>query len=183
MNFDILQAGNPPRQDITSEKRVELHLHTCFSMRDSCATPSDLIKQAAQWGHRAIAITDHGGVQAFPEAFAAAKNVGIKLIPGCEGYMINDGAEIVERGEDVNLDSVTYVVLDVETTGLNTHTDKIIAIGAVRIKNGVEDAEFSELIDPGRRVPEHAAQITGITSSMVRDKPKLTEVMPAFADF
>ena len=94
MNFDILQAGNPPRQDITSEKRVELHLHTCFSMRDSCATPSDLIKQAAQWGHRAIAITDHGGVQAFPEAFAAAKNVGIKLIPGCEGYMINDGAEI-----------------------------------------------------------------------------------------
>ena len=183
MNFDILQAGNPPRQDITSEKRVELHLHTCFSMRDSCATPSDLIKQAAQWGHRAIAITDHGGVQAFPEAFAAAKNVGIKLIPGCEGYMINDGAEIVERGEAVNLDSAAYVVLDVETTGLNTHTDKIIAIGAVRIKNGVEDAEFSELIDPGRRVPEHTAQITGITSSMVRGKPKLTDVMPAFADF
>ena len=88
MNFDILQAGNPPRQDITSEKRVELHLHTCFSMRDSCAAPSDLIKQAAQWGHGAIAITDHGGVQAFPEAFAAAKNVGVKLIPGCKGYMI-----------------------------------------------------------------------------------------------
>lgn len=183
MNFDILQAGNPPRQDITSEKRVELHLHTCFSMRDSCATPSDLIKQAAQWGHRAIAITDHGGVQAFPEAFAAAKNVGVKLIPGCEGYMINDGAEIVERGEDVNLDSASYVVLDVETTGLNTHTDKIIAIGAVRIKNGAEVAEFSELIDPGRRVPEHAAQITGITLSMVRGKPKLTDVMPAFAAF
>ena len=162
MNFDILQVGNSPRQDIASEKRVELHLHTCFSVMDSCAAPSDLIKQAAQWGHGAIAITDHGGVQAFPEAFAAAKNVGVKLIPGCEGYIINDGAEIVERGEDVNLDSAAYVVLNVETTGLNTHTDKIIAIGAVRIKNGAEVAEFSELIDPGRRVPEHAAQITGI---------------------
>ena len=183
MNFDILQAGNSPRQDIASEKRVELHLHTCFSMRDSCAAPSDLIKQAAKWGHGAIAITDHGGVQAFPEAFKAAKNVGIKLIPGCEGYIINDGAEIVERGEDVNLDSAAYVVLNVETTGLNTHTDKIIAIGAVRIQNGVEDAEFSELIDPGCRVPEHAAQITGITSSMVRGKPKLTDIMPAFAAF
>ena len=183
MVTDIAPAEKPVRRDLSPEKRVELHLHTSFSTMDACASPTDLIKQAAKWGHKAIAITDHGVVQAFPEAFGAAKKAGIKLIPGCEGYLIDDDASIVDGGADVRLDSAVYVVLDVETTGLNTHTDEIIEIGAVRIENGVEVAEFSELIDPGRSVPERVAEITGITSSMLRGKPKLMDVMPAFAEF
>ena len=180
---DIMPARKPVREDRAKEKRVELHLHTSFSTMDACASPTALIKQAAAWGHKAIAITDHGVVQAYPEAFGAAKKAGIKLIPGCEGYLIDDAASIVEGGAGVSLDNATYVVLDVETTGLNTHADEIIEIGAVRIENGVEVAEFSELIDPGRPVPERVAEITGITTAMLRGKPKLMDVMPAFARF
>lgn len=183
MVSDIQSAEKPVRRDSASEKRVELHLHTSFSTMDACASPSDLIKQAAKWGHKAIAITDHGVVQAFPEAFGAAKKAGIKLIPGCEGYLIDDDANIMEGGAGVALDSAVYVVLDVETTGLNTHTDEIIEIGAVRIENGVEVGEFSELIDPGRPVPDRVVEITGISTAMLRGKPRLMDVMPAFAKF
>ena len=183
MASDIQPAEKPVRKDTATEKRVELHLHTSFSTMDACASPSDLIKQAAKWGHKAIAITDHGVVQAFPEAFGAAKKNGIKLIPGCEGYLIEDAAGIVEGDGSRPLDGATYVVLDVETTGLNTHADQIIEIGAVRIENGVEVAEFSELIDPGCPVPERVTEITGISTAMLRGKPHLMDVMPAFAKF
>ena len=183
MASDIQPAEKPVRRDTAAEKRVELHLHTSFSTMDACASPSDLIKQAAKWGHKAIAITDHGVVQAYPEAFGAAKKNGIKLIPGCEAYLIDDDASIVEGGGNVPLDSAAYVVLDVETTGLNTHTDEIIEIGAVRIENGVEVAEFSQLIDPGRPIPDKVVEITGITGAMLRGKPRLMDVMPAFAEF
>ncbi len=180
---DILPAEKPVREDTCAEKRVELHLHTNYSTMDACASASDLIKQAAAWGHKAIAVTDHGVVQAFPEAFGAAKKHGVKLIPGCEGYLIDDDAGIVENAGDIPLDGAVYVVLDVETTGLNTRADEIIEIGAVRVENGVEVAEFSELINPGRPVPEKVVEITGITSAMLRDKRTLMEVMPEFAKF
>ncbi len=180
---DIVPADKPVREDTSPEKRVELHLHTNYSTMDACASATDLIKQAAAWGHKAIAITDHGVVQAFPEAFGAARKNGIKLIPGCEGYLIDDDASIVENAGDAKLDGATYVVLDVETTGLNTHADEIIEIGAVRIENGVEVGEFSELIDPGRPVPERVVEITGITSAMLRGKRTLMQVMPEFAKF
>ena len=180
---DIVPAEKPVREDTAPQKRVELHLHTNYSTMDACASATDLIKQAAAWGHRAIAITDHGVVQAFPEAFGAARKNGVKLIPGCEGYLIDDDASIVENAGDARLDGATYVVLDVETTGLNTHADEIIEIGAVRIENGVEVAEFSELIDPGRPVPERVVEITGITGAMLRGKPTLMDVMPRFAKF
>ncbi len=183
MAQDIEPAEKPVRKDKSDEKRVELHLHTSFSTMDACASPSDLIKQAAKWGHKAIAITDHGVVQAFPEAFGAAKKNNIKLIPGCEAYLIDDAAGITEGGDDVNIDAAAYVVLDVETTGLNTYTDQIIEIGAVRIENGVEVAEFSQLINPGRAVPEKVAQLTGITTAMLRDQPDLMSVMPDFKKF
>ena len=162
---------------------MELHLHTNYSTMDACASATDLIKQAAAWGHKAIAITDHGVVQAFPEAFGAAKKNGVKLIPGCEGYLIDDDAAIVENAGDIPLDGTAFVVLDVETTGLNTRTDEIIEIGAVRFENGVEVAEFSELINPGRPVPDKVVEITGITSAMLRDKRALMTVMPEFAAF
>ncbi len=180
---DIVAADRPVRQDTSADKRVELHLHTNYSTMDACASATDLIKQAAAWGHRAIAITDHGVVQAFPEAFGAAKKNNIKLIPGCEGYLIDDDASIVESAGDIPLDGTAFVVLDVETTGLNTRADEIIEIGAVRIENGVETGAFSELINPGCPVPEKVVEITGITSAMLRDKRTLMEVMPEFAKF
>ncbi|MBQ3304867.1 MAG: PolC-type DNA polymerase III, partial [Clostridia bacterium] len=180
---NIVEAQKPVREDTSPEKRVELHLHTNYSTMDACASASDLIKQAAAWGHRAIAITDHGVVQAFPEAFGAAKKNNIKLIPGCEGYLIDDDAAIVENAGDIPLDGTAFVVLDVETTGLNTRTDEIIEIGAVRFENGVEAAEFSELINPGRPVPDKVVEITGITTAMLRDKRALMTVMPEFAKF
>ncbi len=180
---NMMPAEKPVREDTAKEKRVELHLHTTFSTMDACATPTALIKQAAAWGHRAVAITDHGVVQAFPEAFGAAKKANIKLIPGCEGYLIDDDASIVENAQDQPIDGTTYVVLDVETTGLNKHADEIIEIGAVRIERGEEVAEFSELINPLRDVPEEVAKLTGITTAMLRDKRTLAEVIPEFARF
>ncbi len=183
MVTDLAPARKPVREDAAPRKRVELHLHTSFSTMDACASPTALIKQAAKWGHPAIAITDHGVVQAFPEAFGAAKKAGIKLIPGCEGYLIEDDAGIVRGGEDLPLDGATYVVLDVETTGLNKYSDEIIEIGAVRVENGVEVAEFSQLIDPGRPVPERVTQLTGISGAMLRGQPRLMDVLPDFAKF
>ena len=180
---DLQPAQKPVREDKAPEKRVELHCHTTYSTMDACASATDLIKQAAKWGHKAIAITDHGVVQAFPEAFGAAKKNNIKLIPGCEGYLIDDDAGIVEDPRGQRLDGCAYVVLDVETTGLNTHADEIIEIGAVRIENGIEVAEFSELINPGREVPPKVVELTGITAAMLRDKRTLMEVMPEFAKF
>ncbi len=183
MVSDLVEAQKPVRADTAPEKRVELHLHTTFSTMDACASATDLIKQAAAWGHRAIAVTDHGVVQSFPEAFGAAKKAGIKLIPGCEGYLIEDAADIVRGASDETIDNTAYVVLDVETTGLNTYTDEIIEIGAVRFENGVEVAEFSELIDPRRPLPDKIVEITGITSAMLRGKRTLREAMPDFAKF
>ena len=126
-------------------RSVELHMHTQMSTMDATASASDLIKQAAQWGHPAVAITDHGVVQAFPEAFGAAKKNNIKLIPGCEGYLIDDSAIVVENSDNRALEGISYVVLDVETTGLNKFTDMITEIGAVRIENGREAVSYTHL--------------------------------------
>ncbi|MEE1199567.1 MAG: PHP domain-containing protein, partial [Christensenellales bacterium] len=180
---DVMSAEKPVRADNARQKRVELHLHTTFSAMDACATATDLIKQAAAWGHKAVAVTDHGVVQSFPEAFGAAKKAGIKLIPGCEGYLIEDDADIVRNPGDQTFDHTAYVVLDVETTGLNTYTDAIIEIGAVRFEKGVEVAEFSELIDPERPLPDKITEITGITTPMLRGKRTLKQAMPDFARF
>ncbi|MCR4620810.1 MAG: PolC-type DNA polymerase III [Clostridiales bacterium] len=178
-----LPASKPERRDTAREKRVELHLHTNMSSMDAVASPTDLINQAAKWGHPAIAITDHGVVQAFPEAFDAAKKAGIKLIPGCEGYLIDDMVEIVERADQRKLDSAVYVVLDVETTGLNTYRDRITEIGAVRIENGKEVGEFSMLIDPGIPVPEEVTRLTGITNQMLMGKPRISDAIIKFGQF
>ncbi|MBR3927870.1 MAG: PolC-type DNA polymerase III [Clostridia bacterium] len=180
---DIVTASKPVRKDKATEKRVELHLHTQMSAMDACASPTDLIKQAAAWGHTAIAITDHGVVQAYPEAFGAAKKAGIKLIPGCEGYLIEDCPEIVQYADDRHVKDATYVVLDVETTGLNTAKDKITEIGAVKIKNGVEVEEYSMLINPECLIPEKVTEITGINAAMLRDQPTIEQVIHGFAAF
>ena len=183
MVSDVMEAEKPVRVDTAAEKRVELHLHTTFSTMDACATPQALIHQAAAWGHRAIAVTDHGVVQSFPKAFDAARKEGVKLIPGCEGYLIDDDADIVRGAEDEPISGSAYVVLDVETTGLNNLADEIIEIGAVRFENGREVGEFSELIDPKRPIPEKITQLTGITPGMLQGRRTLVEVMPEFAQF
>ena len=180
---DILPAAKPVRRDHAKEKRVELHLHTQMSAMDACASPTDLIRQAAEWGHPAIAITDHGVVQAFPEAFSAAKKAGIKLIPGCEGYLIEDFPEIVQKADGRRLDETKFVVVDVETTGLSTAEDKITEIGAVRIENGEEVDSFSMLIDPERVIPEKVTELTGITAAMLRGQPTIEQVIGDFAKF
>ncbi len=181
---DLMKAcAPPPREDTASDKRVELHAHTQMSAMDACVSPSDLIARAAKWGHKAIAITDHGVVQAFPEAFGAAKKKGIKLIPGCEGYLIDDRAVIVKQSDARHIRGATFVVLDVETTGLSPRTDTIIEFGAVKYVNGREVAEFSQLINPMRAIPDKVVEITGITDAMVALMPTLPDVINDFHAF
>ena len=180
---DAQKASRPTRKDNAVRKRVELHMHSQMSSMDATASAKALIAQAAAWGHSAVAITDHGVVQSFPAAFGAAKANNIKFIPGCEGYLMEDSAQIVLDADGRPLLSSAYVVLDVETTGLNTARDEIIEIGAVRFENGEEVAEFSELIDPGIPIPEKITEITGISTSMVAGKPKLQDVIGRFWEF
>jgi DNA polymerase-3 subunit alpha (Gram-positive type) len=183
MVSDLTRAETPRREDEAAEKRVELHLHTQMSAMDACASPTELIKQAARWGHPAVAITDHGVVQAFPEAFAAAKKAGIKLIPGCEGYLIDDRPSLVKNADARRLSSAAFVVLDVETTGLYPARDAIIELGAVRYEGGVEVAEFSQLINPMRPLSAKIIEITGITDSMLSGMPTIDQVAASFHQF
>ena len=179
---DLIEAPIPVRLDNSVEKRVELHAHSTFSAADACISPSSLIKQAADWGHTAVAITDHAVVQSYPEAFDAAHKAGIKFLPGCEIYMTDDRSNIVQYGHGEPL-STPFVVADVETTGLNIYSDDIIEIGAVRIENGLETDSFSCLINPKRHVPERVTEITGITDAMLQGQPVMNEVIPKFAEF
>ena len=180
---NMLPAAKPERKDRAKDKRVELHLHTTMSAMDAVATPTQLINQAAKWGHKAIAVTDHGVVQAFPEAFGAAKKAGIKLIPGCEAYLIEDSPEIVTSPDGRRLDNAAFVVLDVETTGLNTRTDNITEIGAVRIEGGREVGRYSQLIDPQMPLPEKVVELTHITNAMLRGQPVIGDVIEEFDRF
>ena len=180
---DIMREDKPTRKDTAERKRVELHMHTQMSTMDGLSSASDLIKQAAKWGHPAVAITDHGVLQAFPEAFGAAKKNDIKLIPGCEGYLIDDAAQVVDLPDERALTDTPYVVLDVETTGLNVATDMIIEIGAVRFENGAEVGSYSQLINPGRPIPDKVVELTGITSGMLTGMPSIEDVIADFARF
>ena len=182
MLSDAEQQKKEVRKDNAPRKRVELHMHTQMSTMDGVSSATALIKRAISWGFPAIAVTDHGVCQAFPEAFKAAGK-DIKFIPGCEGYLIEDAAQIVDEADDRELDQTAFVVFDVETTGLNGSTDMITEIGAVRIENGEEVAEFSELVNPGRMIPEKVVELTGITDAMVRDCPTIEELAPKFYEF
>lgn len=170
------------RCDKALMKRVELHLHTQMSAMDGINPVSDLVKQAASWGHNAIAITDHGVVQAFPEAAEAAKKSGIKVIYGLEAYLVDDGVPIVLNANDMPITG-EYVALDIETTGLSYINDKIIEIGAVKIKNNKIIGQFSELIQPGIRIPQNITGLTGIDDEMVSGKPSVSEILPRLIEF
>ena len=168
-------------------KRVELHLHTNMSQMDGMTSASDLINRAASWGHTAIAITDHGVAQAFPDAMNTQKKLkkagkNIKIIYGAEAYFIDDLVESVVGTQDEDLDG-SFVCFDIETTGLSAKRDKITEIGAVRISNGVVTDTFSTFVDPEMPIPAKITELTGITDAMVKGAPSQSEAVKAFLDF
>ncbi|HOB20837.1 MAG TPA: PolC-type DNA polymerase III, partial [Candidatus Atribacteria bacterium] len=141
-----------------------------------------LVDRAALWGHEAIAITDHGVVQAYPEAYAEGKKKGVKILLGVEAYLINDYVPIVHNSRDIDFNQ-TYVVFDIETTGLNAKLHEIIEIGAVKIKDRNIVASFSSFIKPEKPVPQNITKLTGISNEMVSDAPKIDTVLPGFIEF
>jgi len=172
------------RIDLSTEKRIELHLHTKMSTMDAIVDIDELIKTLKAWNHDAVAVTDHGVTQAFPELYEKAIKNGIKPIFGMEGYLIDDVASIINNLEkDSELDEVSYVVFDLETTGLDPSVNEIIEIGAVKIERGKIIEEFHTLIKPKGNISEASSEITGITMDMLFDKPFLEEVLPEFLDF
>ena len=171
-----------PKTDDAPVKRVELHLHTNMSAMDGMTSAEKLVKRAAEWGHKAIAITDHGVVQAFPEAMNAARATGVKIIYGMEGYLVDDKIPVVTGKADTDF-SGTFIVFDVETTGLNKVRDRLTEIGAVRIVNGEITDTFNTFVNPLIPIPEKITKLTGISDDMVADAPVEDAAVRAFFEF
>ncbi len=173
------------RTDNAPRKRVELHLHSNMSQMDAISTPADIINTAIRWGHSAIAITDHGNVQAFPEIMLALeKNKGtdLKVLYGIEAYFVNDTARCI-FGTDFPAFDGEMVVFDLETTGLSNRTCKIIEIGAVKIKDGAVIDKMDIFVDPECPISEEITKLTSITDEMVKGAPKEREAVRSFLDF
>lgn len=173
--------------DNAETKRVELHLHTNMSQMDALTSAGDLVKRAHQWGHKAIAITDHGVAQAFPDAMKAAEKINkdgekIKVLYGTEAYFMDDLVESVSGTADAPLDA-TFICFDIETTGLSPLKDKITEIGAVKISGGEVVDTFSTFANPEMPIPSKITQLTGITDAMVSDAPSQSEAVRAFCEF
>ena len=188
-----MQPGSlPTRQDTApGEKRVELHLHTTMSNMDALTDVAAAVKQAAAWGHRALAITDHGCAQSFPDAMKAAAKAKVagsdepfKIIYGCEGYYVNDVDDriVVHGSQDLAFDG-EFVAFDLETTGLSSKTDTIIEIGAVLMRGGEEVDRFQSFVAPGRPLEPKIVELTGITDAMLVGAPPIEQVLPEFLSF
>ena len=181
---DMTAVNHEGRKDTAEgEKRVELHMHTNMSVMDATNAPSDLISQAAKWGHKAIAITDHANLQAYPEAHGAGKKNGIKILYGLEGNIVDDHVNVAYNPQHILLEDATYVVFDVETTGLSAIYDSIIELAAVKMKNGVVVDKFEEFIDPGHPLSATTIQLTGITDEMVKGSKSVEQVLKEFHEF
>ena len=194
--FSMMPGSMSKRMDLAEgAKRVELHLHTTMSNMDALTSTDAAIKQAAAWGHRAIAITDHGCCQSFTDALHTVENwkgppkvagtdETIKILYGCEGYYVNDVDDrIVVHGiQEMDFDQ-EFVAFDLETTGLSSRTDRIIEIGAVVLKNGQELDRFQTFVDPERKLDRKIVDLTGITDDMLVGAPKIEEVLPKFLEF
>ena len=170
------------RMDHSPVKRVELHCHTTMSDMDGVTDVKKLLKTAMGWGHQAMATTDHGVVQAFPDANHCVEGKDFKVIYGMEGYLVDDIKNIVTDSRGQSLDS-TFVVFDIETTGFSAVNDRIIEIGAVKVENGVITEKFSEFVNPERPIPFEIEKLTSINDRMVEDAPNISVILPRFMDF
>ena len=181
---NIMKGKAYVRPDDAPEKRVELHMHTRFSALDALTDPDAVVKRAAQWGMPAIAVTDHGVAQAFPDMAKAGKKYGVKIIYGLECYFVNDmdGNSAVIGKSKLPLDT-EFVAFDIETTGLNAQTDRMTEIGAVIFSGGTVKKVFNTFVDPERHIPPDITQLTGIRDSDVAGAPKEKEAMEMFMDF
>jgi len=181
---DIVKIGTVNRMDKAPEKRVELHLHTCMSQMDATTKADDIVKTAHKWGHKAVAITDHGNLQSFPVAMLTADSLKdeIKVLYGVEAYYVDDTSRAAYKGEDITFDD-EFAVFDIETTGLSAATCKITEIGAVILKNGEVMAKFNSFVNPGVPIPENIVELTGITDEMVAEAPKIDVVLRDFFEF
>ena len=185
---NIIEKEVTKKEDTAEEKMVELHTHTKMSEMVGVTDVEDLIKRAKEYGHKAIAITDYSVVHSYPAAYKTAKKLSkdddkMKVIFGCEMYMIDDEALMITNPKDKKIDEEEFVVFDIETTGLNSHTNKIIEIGAVKIKAGRIIDRYSQLINPGISIPYHITEITSITNEQVANQPKIDEVIGKFVEF
>lgn len=185
MAQDLVQVSHEDRKDKApaDQKRVELHLHSSMSTMDATNNVGDFVEQAAKWGHKAIAITDHTGAQAFPDAHHAGQKHGVKVLYGIEANVVDDGVPIAYNPSDIELSEATYVVFDVETTGLSAVYDKIIELAGVKMHKGNVIETFEEFIDPGHALSNTTINLTGITDDMVRGSKTEKEVLTAFREF
>lgn len=183
MARDICPAEYQTRTDTAEEKRIELHLHTKMSAMDGVANVSDVVGTAAKWGHPAVAITDHGVVQAFPDAYEAGKKFGVKIVYGMEGYLVDDGVPIVLKPHEGLLADEEFVVFDLETTGFSPSVNEIIEIGAVKINKGVVTDRFARFVKPSNGIPLEVQRLTGILPEMVDPAEGIDRVLPEFMNF
>ncbi|QKS71399.1 PolC-type DNA polymerase III [Paenalkalicoccus suaedae] len=185
MARDFHQIKKQEKQDTApeGEKRVELHTHSTMSQMDAVASVGAYVAQAKKWGHEAIAITDHAVAQAFPEAYGAGKKHGVKIIYGIEANLVDDGVPIAYNPVERELNDETYIVFDVETTGLSARYNTIIELAAVRIKNGEEIDRFESFANPHEKLSPTIIELTGITDDMVVDAPEIDNVLRDFYEW
>lgn len=183
MSNDMVEINPSVRKDTAEVKRAELHLHSPMSQMDAVSSIESMVAQAAKWGHPAIAVTDHAGVQAFPDAYAASQKHGIKAIFGLEANLVDDGVPIAYEERHALLDEETFVVFDLETTGLSAVYDTIIELAAVKIKGGNIIEKFERFANPHHPLSATTIDLTGITDDMVRNAPEVEEVIREYHEW